>query len=161
MRQEQGKTVAVLVRLDHTTGIGFLGLVTLVSWLVNLLGLLRDLLVTASISDSWKLGDDKEKLWKARRLAKERWQVFVVVYEFWLQGGDKALLVAQVGDVDACNEKNNETLIAQMPILSVEDLCCNDDKCFKGMRRVFRVEYNRTNRIDKRCQVLISSDIKV
>ncbi|GJW03552.1 hypothetical protein Tco_1562408 [Tanacetum coccineum] len=28
------------------------------------------------------------------------------------------------------------------------------------MRRVFRVEYNRTNRIDKRCQVLISSDIK-
>ncbi|GJU05099.1 hypothetical protein Tco_1121529 [Tanacetum coccineum] len=29
------------------------------------------------------------------------------------------------------------------------------------MRRVFRVEYNRTNGIDKRCQVLISSDIKV
>ncbi|GKA39706.1 hypothetical protein Tco_0732257 [Tanacetum coccineum] len=30
----------------------------------------------------------------------------------------------------------------------------------RGMRRVFRVEYNRTNGIDKRCQVLISSDIK-
>ncbi|GKF68071.1 hypothetical protein Tco_0197750, partial [Tanacetum coccineum] len=53
------------------------------------------------VSDSRKLGDDKEKLWKARRLAKERWQVFVVVYEFRLQGGDKALLVAQVGDVAA------------------------------------------------------------
>nr|GEX41401.1 RNA-directed DNA polymerase, eukaryota [Tanacetum cinerariifolium] len=56
---------------------------------------------TTGNTDSWKLKDDKEKLWKVRRLSKKRWQVFVVVYEFQLQGGDKALLVAQVGDVDA------------------------------------------------------------
>ncbi|GJV83826.1 hypothetical protein Tco_1523724 [Tanacetum coccineum] len=48
-----------------------------------------------------------------------------------------------------------------MPILSVEDLCSNDNKCFKSIRRVFRVEYNRTNGIDKRSRVLISSDNKV
>nr|GEX08142.1 reverse transcriptase domain-containing protein [Tanacetum cinerariifolium] len=53
------------------------------------------------VSSLWKPRDDKDKLWKARRLAKERWQVFVVVYEFRLQGGDKTLLVAKVGDVDA------------------------------------------------------------
>ncbi|GJZ73217.1 hypothetical protein Tco_0637363 [Tanacetum coccineum] len=34
-------------------------------------------------------------------------------------------------------------------------------KSKSGMRRVFRAEYNRTNGIDKQCQVLISSDIKV
>ncbi|GJX03955.1 hypothetical protein Tco_0189871 [Tanacetum coccineum] len=89
------------VRLDHTTCIGLLGLVHLVSWLVNLLRTSRDLLVTVSLRIERVLKDDKEKLWKARRLAKERWQVFVVVYEFWLQGCDKALLVAQVGDVRA------------------------------------------------------------
>ncbi|GJW43617.1 hypothetical protein Tco_0072416 [Tanacetum coccineum] len=37
----------------------------------------------------------------------------------------------------------------------------NEKSRHLGMTGVFRVEYNRTNGIDKRCQVLISSDIKV
>ncbi|GJR05508.1 hypothetical protein Tco_0528492 [Tanacetum coccineum] len=45
----------------------------------------------------------------------------------------------QRGDGGACNEKNNETLIAQMPILSVMELCISVSKVLQVMDTGYRL----------------------